>query len=361
MSLLPEIRRKAIHLSFILVPLIYLYDVLPKRFIVRGLLAAVLVSLVFELARMHDARVRLLLSRFFRDLVRRHESKQLLGSTYLLIAAVLTIELFSKEIAVAVAGRAGPRRHRGRARGQDDRPRAHLRQDARGERRLLRGVVPVRLGRGRPAGLAGRLRGAHGDAVRAPAGAARRQLPHSAVGRLRHEAAGRLKPCASPPSTSAPTRSTSSSPRRRRTAAFDVLDREREVVQVGRGSFADGRLRADAIARTARVARALRRAGAAAMGAERIVCTATAAVREARNGGDFVRAARAGVGHHAARHPRARGGPAHLARRAQRAAAAASEPVAHARHRRRQRCSWCVCTREQLLARRLACRSARCA
>jgi len=104
MSLVPEIRRKAIHLSFILVPLIYLYDVLPKRFIVRGLLAAVLVSLVFELARMHDARVRLLLSRFFRDLVRRHESKQLLGSTYLLIAAVLTIELFSKEVAVASLG-----------------------------------------------------------------------------------------------------------------------------------------------------------------------------------------------------------------------------------------------------------------
>ena len=104
MSLLPEIRRKAIHLSFILVPLIYLYDVLPKRIIVRGLLAAVLVSLVFELVRLHDARVRLLISRFFRDLVRRHESKQLLGSTYLLIAAVLTIELFSKEVAVAALG-----------------------------------------------------------------------------------------------------------------------------------------------------------------------------------------------------------------------------------------------------------------
>ena len=104
MSLAPEIRRKAIHLSFILVPLIYLYDLLPRRFIVRGLLVAVLVSLVFELVRLHDPRVRLLLSRFFRDLVRRHESKELLGSTYLLIAAVLTIELFPKEIAVAALG-----------------------------------------------------------------------------------------------------------------------------------------------------------------------------------------------------------------------------------------------------------------
>jgi dolichol kinase len=104
MSLLPEIRRKAIHLTFILIPLIYLYDLLPKPFIVRGLLVAVLASIAFELFRLHDARVRFFVSRFFRDLVRRHEQKQLLGSTYLLIAAVLTIELFSKPIAVSALG-----------------------------------------------------------------------------------------------------------------------------------------------------------------------------------------------------------------------------------------------------------------
>jgi dolichol kinase len=104
MSLLPEIRRKAIHLSFIVIPLIYLYDVLPRHIIVRGLLVAVLASIVFELGRLHDARVRLFVSRFFRDLVRRHEQKELLGSTYLLIAAVLTLELFSKEIAISALG-----------------------------------------------------------------------------------------------------------------------------------------------------------------------------------------------------------------------------------------------------------------
>jgi exopolyphosphatase/guanosine-5'-triphosphate,3'-diphosphate pyrophosphatase len=76
---------------------------------------------------------------------------------------------------------------------------------------------------------------------------------------------------------------------------FEVLDREREVVQVGRGSFATGRLRADAIARTVEsLARFV--ALARGKGAERIVCTATAAVREAANGGDFVRAARAASG-----------------------------------------------------------------
>ncbi len=104
MSLLPEIRRKGIHLSFIVVPLLYHYDVLPRWFIVRGLLVAVLVSIAFELARLHDPRVRLFVSRFFRDLVRRHERKELLGSTYLLIAAVLTIELFPREIAISALG-----------------------------------------------------------------------------------------------------------------------------------------------------------------------------------------------------------------------------------------------------------------
>jgi exopolyphosphatase/guanosine-5'-triphosphate,3'-diphosphate pyrophosphatase len=76
---------------------------------------------------------------------------------------------------------------------------------------------------------------------------------------------------------------------------FDVLTREREVVQVGRGSFKSGSLRTDAIARTAdALARFV--ALAKSFGAERIVCTATAAVREAKNGGEFVRAARAASG-----------------------------------------------------------------
>jgi exopolyphosphatase/guanosine-5'-triphosphate,3'-diphosphate pyrophosphatase len=73
--------------------------------------------------------------------------------------------------------------------------------------------------------------------------------------------------------------------------AFAVLDREREVVQVGRGSFRDGRLRGDAMRRTAA---ALRRFVQLARrhAVDRILCTATAAVREARNGGDFLRLAR---------------------------------------------------------------------
>jgi glycerol-3-phosphate acyltransferase PlsY len=41
---------------------------------------------------------------FFGNLIRNHEHRQLLGSTYLLIASVLTIELFAKPYAVAALG-----------------------------------------------------------------------------------------------------------------------------------------------------------------------------------------------------------------------------------------------------------------
>lgn len=77
--------------------------------------------------------------------------------------------------------------------------------------------------------------------------------------------------------------------------SFTVLDREREVVQVGRGSFQDGRLRRVPMRRTVS---ALRRFVQLARrhSVDRILCTATAAVREARNGGDFLKWARREAG-----------------------------------------------------------------
>ena len=76
---------------------------------------------------------------------------------------------------------------------------------------------------------------------------------------------------------------------------FEVVDREREVVQIGRGSFAASRLQPDAIRRTVdalqRFVQLARR-----QQVDRIICTATAAVREAKNGGDFLAAARQAAG-----------------------------------------------------------------
>jgi len=72
--------------------------------------------------------------------------------------------------------------------------------------------------------------------------------------------------------------------------AFEVVDRERDVVQIGRGSFAGHRLRRDAIRRSveslSRFVQLARR-----LQCDRILCTATAAVREAQNGGELLEAA----------------------------------------------------------------------
>jgi exopolyphosphatase/guanosine-5'-triphosphate,3'-diphosphate pyrophosphatase len=77
--------------------------------------------------------------------------------------------------------------------------------------------------------------------------------------------------------------------------AFEVVDREREVVQVGRGSFTHKRLEPEAIRRTvealSRFVQLARREQV-----DHILCTATAAVREARNGGEFLAAARRACG-----------------------------------------------------------------
>lgn len=77
--------------------------------------------------------------------------------------------------------------------------------------------------------------------------------------------------------------------------AFEVVDRERDVVQIGRGSFAAGRLRRAAIERSVdaltRFAQLARR-----QQCDRILCTATAAVREAQNGGEFLQLARSLAG-----------------------------------------------------------------
>jgi exopolyphosphatase/guanosine-5'-triphosphate,3'-diphosphate pyrophosphatase len=74
-------------------------------------------------------------------------------------------------------------------------------------------------------------------------------------------------------------------------AGFELADREREVVQIGRGSFDSGRLQAGAMRSTIE---ALKRFVELARRrqVDRILCTATAAVREARNAGVFLDAAR---------------------------------------------------------------------
>jgi dolichol kinase len=100
---LSEFQRKAIHLSFLVLPVVYLYG-LPKHIIRDLLLAMVVVAFGIELLRLNEPRVRMFFRQFFGNLIRRHEKRALLGSTYMLIAALISVELFSMPVCVAALG-----------------------------------------------------------------------------------------------------------------------------------------------------------------------------------------------------------------------------------------------------------------
>ena len=105
---LAEARRKAIHLCFIVLPLELVHQVLPwprghRQFelLFVSLTAA---AMALDLLRLHERRVRQFFGEFFGQMIREHEAFGLLGSTYLLLAALLAIEIFPQPIAAAALG-----------------------------------------------------------------------------------------------------------------------------------------------------------------------------------------------------------------------------------------------------------------
>jgi dolichol kinase len=105
---LNELGRKAIHLSFILLPLQMLFDVVPwprtsAAFRVF-LLALGIVFLAIDYLRVHDRRFGLLFRHFFSGMVREHEAVTLLGSSYLVIAAIIAVSIFPVPVAAAALG-----------------------------------------------------------------------------------------------------------------------------------------------------------------------------------------------------------------------------------------------------------------
>lgn len=107
-SWLNEAQRKSLHLAFILLPLCLLHEWLPWprahsewRLLLLG---AVALAILLDLVRVHDDRVRGFFRRFFGEMIREHEEFNLLGSTYLLLASLLAIELFPRPLAAATIG-----------------------------------------------------------------------------------------------------------------------------------------------------------------------------------------------------------------------------------------------------------------
>jgi exopolyphosphatase/guanosine-5'-triphosphate,3'-diphosphate pyrophosphatase len=69
---------------------------------------------------------------------------------------------------------------------------------------------------------------------------------------------------------------------------FEIIDREKEMVQLGKGSLMRGRLTQEAIERGLAALKAFRQI-ADSHKVDQIICTATSAVRESSNGREFVR------------------------------------------------------------------------
>jgi glycerol-3-phosphate acyltransferase PlsY len=103
-----EARRKAIHLSFLVLPLVLLLEPLPwprTRGQFRVLFLTLTASAIaLDVLRIHERRVRTIFRRFFGELIRQHEALSLLGSTYLLLAALIAIEVFPRPVAAVALG-----------------------------------------------------------------------------------------------------------------------------------------------------------------------------------------------------------------------------------------------------------------
>ena len=105
---LHEVRRKLIHLGFIVLPLWLLHPLGPwprSRSEFRTLFIVLVVgAIAVDLLRLHAPGVRKFFRRFFGEMIREHEELSLLGSTYLLLAALLAIEIFPQPVAAAALG-----------------------------------------------------------------------------------------------------------------------------------------------------------------------------------------------------------------------------------------------------------------
>jgi len=61
-------------------------------------------AIALDVLRIHERRVRTFFRRFFGEMIRQHEELSLLGSTYLLLAALIAIEVFPQPVAAVALG-----------------------------------------------------------------------------------------------------------------------------------------------------------------------------------------------------------------------------------------------------------------
>ncbi|MCF7824348.1 MAG: phosphatidate cytidylyltransferase [Candidatus Marinimicrobia bacterium] len=94
-----EIVRKAIHISSSAIPLLYWF-IFTRDVMLRGVLILAFGFLLAEYLRLHFSQIRKIFMLIFGSAIRNHEHEKLTGATYVFTGAVLSIFLFSKEVAV---------------------------------------------------------------------------------------------------------------------------------------------------------------------------------------------------------------------------------------------------------------------
>lgn len=97
-----ELARKTIHLSSLSIPLLLFW--LPQETGRQIILIAALVMLAIDVVRLQVARVRTVFYFLFGRILREHERFNLLGSTYVLLAALICDYAFVKPVAVTSLG-----------------------------------------------------------------------------------------------------------------------------------------------------------------------------------------------------------------------------------------------------------------
>ena len=101
MILLEEYFRKIIHLSSLIIPFGYLYFITDKNTIVIILIFLTLFFLFIDIGRHRIIWIQSIFKYFFNNMLRVHERKgKLTGATWVIIGSLITITIFSKNVAV---------------------------------------------------------------------------------------------------------------------------------------------------------------------------------------------------------------------------------------------------------------------
>lgn len=97
-----ELFRKAIHMMTVFIPIAVWF--LPPHYWRWPLIGLAVSVVILDLWRLGDPRFGLFFRQMIGPYMRRHEERELMGSTYLAFACLLSSFIFPKPIAVAVMG-----------------------------------------------------------------------------------------------------------------------------------------------------------------------------------------------------------------------------------------------------------------